>query len=152
MQKSHKNYFLFTLGLIVADQLSKWLAYKYLGLVSYDITSFLALTFAQNYGAAFSFLADSGGWQRYFLSAVSAVASVLLIIWIFKTNPNRKLKLNALVLILAGAFGNMIDRMLNGFVVDFIDLHYGSFNFPIFNLADSFISIGVVLLIWSDKK
>ncbi len=148
----HKFYFLLFILLVFSDQLSKWLAYEYLGVASIDINNFLALTFAQNYGAAFSFLADGGGWQRYFLSAISAIASIVLIIWIFKTKRSEKLKLSALTLILSGAIGNMIDRVLNGFVIDFIDVHYGSFYFPIFNFADSFISIGVVLLILSDFK
>lgn len=148
----HKNYFLLVLGLVVSDQLSKWLAYQYLGLIAQEITPFLSLTFAKNYGAAFSFLADGGGWQRYFLSGVSGVASVAIIIWIAKTSLKYPLKLSALSLILAGAFGNMIDRILNGFVIDFIDVHYAGFNFPIFNLADSFIFIGVILFIYSDRK
>ncbi len=148
----HKNYFLSALALVAIDQLSKWLAYEKLGFISREITSFLSLTFAQNYGAAFSFLADSGGWQRYFLSGISIIASVVIVIWMLKISPKYKLKLSALMLILTGALGNMIDRILNGFVVDFIHFHYADWSFPIFNLADSFIFIGVVLLIIVDRK
>ncbi len=149
---TRSKYFLWVILLVIADQLSKWLAYENLGITSYQITDFLSFTFAQNYGAAFSFLADSGGWQRYFLSGISVAASVAIIIWMFKTHLKHKLQLSALTLILAGAIGNMIDRVFNGFVIDFIDVHYGGFNFPIFNFADSVIFIGVVLLLWSDWK
>jgi signal peptidase II len=149
-----KSYFLSALILVVLDQLSKWLAYEYLGGVgnSVDINDFLSLTFAHNYGAAFSFLADQGGWQRYFLSAVSAVASIAIAIWLFRTPLKHRFKLISLMLILSGAIGNLIDRVNNGFVVDFIDFHYHDFYWPIFNFADIFISVGVVLLLIVDWK
>lgn len=148
-----RHYFLLVVLLVVLDQLAKFLAYEYLGIGnSVDINEFFSLTFAHNYGAAFSFLADSGGWQRYFLSIVSAVASIVISIWILATPLKYPLKLMSLVLILSGALGNMIDRIANGFVVDFIDFHYGGFNYPIFNFADIFISIGVILLIIVDWK
>lgn len=147
-----KKYLISVLILVAIDQLSKYLAYENLGITSMQITSFLSLTFAQNYGAAFSFLADSGGWQRYFLSSVSIVASIAIIIWMFKIPGKYKAKLVSLTLILSGALGNMIDRVMNGFVIDFIDVHYQTFYFPIFNFADVFISIGVVLLIIMDWK
>ncbi|SMN01157.1 Lipoprotein signal peptidase [uncultured Candidatus Thioglobus sp.] len=148
----HKNYFLLTVFLILTDQLSKWLAYEYLGVFSKQINSFLSLTFAQNYGAAFSLLAQQDGWQRYFLSGISAAASIAIIIWMFRTPAKNTLKLSALMLILSGALGNMIDRVYNGFVIDFIHVHYNTWSFPIFNLADSFISVGVVLLLLADRK
>ncbi len=148
-----KYYFLLVVLLVVLDQFTKLLAYEYLGIGnSIAINEFLSLTFAHNYGAAFSFLADSGGWQRYFLSIVSAVASIVISIWILKTPLKYRFKLISLVLILSGAIGNMIDRIANGFVVDFIDFHYGEFNYPFFNFADIFISVGVVVLIIVDWK
>ncbi|MBW5290420.1 MAG: Lipoprotein signal peptidase [Candidatus Ruthia sp. Asou_11_S2] len=148
-----KHYFLLVVLLVVLDQLTKLLAYEYLGIGnSIAINEFLSLTFAHNYGAAFSFLADSGGWQRYFLSSVSALASIVISVWILKTPLKHRFKLISLVLILSGAIGNMIDRITNGFVVDFIDFHYARFNYPIFNFADIFISVGVVLLIIVDWK
>ncbi|MBE8159172.1 MAG: signal peptidase II [Betaproteobacteria bacterium] len=148
----HSKYFLWVIFLVLADQLSKWLAYENLGLGAYQITDFLSLTFVQNFGAAFSFLADGGGWQRYFLSAISITASVAIIIWMFQIHPRHRLKLSALSLILAGAIGNMIDRIFSGFVIDFIDFHYAGWGFPVFNLADSLIFIGVVLLLISERK
>ncbi|BBB24202.1 signal peptidase II [Isorropodon fossajaponicum endosymbiont JTNG4] len=148
-----KHYFLLVVLLVVLDQLTKLLAYEYLGIGnSIAINEFLSLTFAHNYGVAFSFLADSGGWQRYFLSSVSALASIVISVWILKTPLKHRFKLISLVLILSGAIGNMIDRIANGFVVDFIDFHYSGFNYPIFNFADVFISIGVILLITVDLK
>ncbi|BBB22584.1 signal peptidase II [Abyssogena phaseoliformis symbiont OG214] len=148
-----KYYFLLVVLLVVLDQLTKLLAYEYLGIGdSIAINEFLSLTFAHNYGAAFSFLADSGGWQRYFLSSVSAIASIVISVWMLRTSLKHKFKLISLALILSGALGNMIDRIANGFVVDFIDFHYAGFNYPIFNFADIFISIGVILLIIVDWK
>lgn len=147
-----KKYFISLVILLITDQLSKYWAYQSLGFVSQEITPFLSFTFAQNYGAAFSFLADSGGWQRYFLSAISAIAAVVISVWMLKTPLKFRLKLSSLTLILSGAIGNMIDRVFQGFVIDFIDVHYASFNFPIFNLADSFIFIGVILLLITDWK
>lgn len=146
------RYFISVGFLVLLDQFSKFLAFTYISFNSIALSGFLSLTFAQNYGAAFSFLANSGGWQRYFLSFVSIFASIAIIIWLFKTPARYRLKRISLTLLLSGAIGNMIDRIFNGFVIDFIDFHYGGFYFPIFNLADIFISIGVVLLILSDFK
>ncbi|BAF61714.1 signal peptidase II [Candidatus Vesicomyidisocius calyptogenae] len=146
-----RHYFLLVVLLVVCDQLTKLLAYEYLGIDnSIIINEFLSLTFSHNYGAAFSFLADNSGWQRYFLSGISAISSVIISIWILRTPLRYKFKLISLVLILSGAIGNMIDRITNGFVVDFIDFHYSGFNYPIFNFADIFISVGVVVLIIVD--
>ena len=149
-----KFYFSSVLILAALDQLSKWLAYEYLGDIgnSVDINQFFSLTFAHNYGAAFSFLADQDGWQRYFLSAISAIASIAIAIWMYETPLKYRFKLISLTLILSGAIGNLIDRMVNGFVVDFISFHYQDFYWPIFNFADIFISIGVVLLLIVDWK
>jgi len=146
-------YFLFTLLLIVLDQITKLLIYGYIKPHnSIVINDFLSLSHVHNYGAAFSFLADQSGWQRYFLSGVSLVASVAIVIWMRRTDAGRLLKLFALSLLLAGAIGNLIDRFLLGFVIDFIDLHYQDFYWPVFNVADILISLGVVLLIFSDIK
>ncbi|CAC9603093.1 Lipoprotein signal peptidase (EC 3.4.23.36) [uncultured Gammaproteobacteria bacterium] len=146
-------YFLLAILLVALDQLTKLLAYEYLVIgTSVDINAFFSLSFARNYGAAFSFLADQGGWQRYFLSAVSVIASIILSVWMVKTSTIYRFKLIGLTLILSGAVGNMIDRVMSGFVVDFIDFHYQDFYWPIFNFADIFISIGVVMLIIADWK
>lgn len=146
-------YFLFTLLLIALDQITKLLIYGYIKPHdSIVINDFLSLSHVHNYGAAFSFLADQSGWQRYFLSGFSLVASVAIIIWMRRIDAGRLLKLFALSILLAGAIGNLIDRLLLGFVIDFIDLHYQGFYWPVFNVADVLISLGVVLLIFSDIK
>ena len=146
-------YFLFTLLLIALDQITKLLIYGYIKPHdSIVINDFLSLSHVHNYGAAFSFLADQSGWQRYFLSGFSLVASIAIIIWMRRTDAGRLLKLFALSILLAGAIGNLIDRFLLGFVIDFIDLHYQDFYWPVFNVADVLISLGVALLIFSDIK
>jgi signal peptidase II len=146
-------YFLFTLLLIALDQITKLLIYGYIKPHdSIVINDFLSLSHVHNYGAAFSFLADQSGWQRYFLSGFSLVASVAIIVWMRRIDAGRLLKLFALSILLAGAIGNLIDRFLLGFVIDFIDLHYQDFYWPVFNVADVLISLGVALLIFSDIK
>ncbi len=139
--------------LIGADQFTKSLIVGAFALgESLPITDFFSLSYVRNYGAAFSFLADSSGWQRYFLASVAAAAVVALSVWIIKTPAHNLRKLSALALILAGAAGNLIDRVAHGFVVDFLDLHYHTFYWPVFNLADSWIFIGVVLLLIEDWR
>ena len=146
-----QKYFISVLFLVIIDQLSKHFAGLHLQ-TPYPLTSFFSFTLAHNYGAAFSFLADMGGWQRYLLSAISIIASIVLAVWMHRTALKQQLKLSALALILAGALGNMLDRVFQGFVVDFIDLHYLQWHFPIFNIADSLIFIGAVLLIIAEYK
>jgi len=148
-----KHYFILSLLLVMLDQVTKLLIYGYIKPNnSIIINDFVSLTHVHNYGAAFSFLADQSGWQRYFLSGLSAIASIAIMIWMHRVAVNQVLKLSALSILLAGAVGNLIDRFFLGFVIDFIDLHYQTFYWPIFNVADILISIGVVLLIFSDLK
>jgi signal peptidase II len=97
-------------------------------------------------------LADQQGWQRYFLSGISVIASVAIILWMRRIDRTHLLKLISLSMILAGAIGNLIDRLVLGYVIDFIDLHYQTFYWPVFNVADILISLGVVLLIFADIK
>ncbi|MEO1916949.1 MAG: signal peptidase II [Candidatus Thioglobus sp.] len=148
-----KHYFILSLLLVMLDQVTKLLVYGYIKPNnSIIINDFFSLTHAHNYGAAFSFLADQSGWQRYFLSGLSAIASIAIMIWMRRVAVNQVLTLSALSILLAGAVGNLIDRFFLGFVIDFIDFHYQTFYWPIFNVADILISIGVVLLIFSDLK
>ncbi|SHN91711.1 Lipoprotein signal peptidase [Bathymodiolus heckerae thiotrophic gill symbiont] len=150
---THAKWYFLTLLLIIADQLTKLLIYGYIKPhESLEITHFFSLTHVHNYGAAFSFLANEDGWQQYFLVAVSSIASLAIIVWMMKTSKQQVLKLVALSLILSGAVGNLIDRAALGFVIDFIDLHYQDFYWPVFNIADITISVGVVLLILADFK
>ncbi len=148
-----KHYFILSLLLVMLDQVTKLLIYGYIKPNnSIIINDFFSLTHVHNYGAAFSFLADQSGWQRYFLSGLSAIASIAIMIWMRRVAVNQVLTLSALSILLAGAVGNLIDRFFLGFVIDFIDFHYQTFYWPIFNVADILISIGVVLLIFSDLK
>ncbi|MDT4851238.1 Lipoprotein signal peptidase [compost metagenome] len=108
---------------------------------------------AHNTGAAFSFLADAGGWQRWFFTAVGAAAAVF-IVWMLRSNPGQKLFAFALACILGGAIGNVLDRLVHGYVVDWLDFHWdilgGLFpggHFPAFNIADMAITVGAMALI-----
>jgi signal peptidase II len=110
------------------------------------VTSFFNVVRVHNTGAAFSFLAGASGWQRWFFVGLGVVASVL-IVWMLKKHPSQRLFCFAITMILGGALGNVIDRLLHGYVVDFIQLHYAGRAFPSFNLADSAITLGAVCLV-----
>ncbi len=114
---------------------------------SIEILSFFQLTLLHNQGAAFSFLHDAGGWQRWFLVAVSALVSVFIAGWLFRIYRQQQLLSLALAFILGGAIGNLIDRASQGYVVDFLVFYYDVYYFPAFNIADTAISIGAGLLI-----
>jgi signal peptidase II len=133
--------------LLIADQFTKVLILGYYRLGdATTITSFFNIVRVHNTGAAFSFLASAGGWQRWFFTAIG-VAAALFIVWMLKSHPGQKLFSFALACILGGAVGNVIDRTLHGYVVDFLDFHYAGWHFPAFNIADAGISIGAVCLI-----
>ena len=102
---------------------------------------------AHNYGAAFSFLSDAGGWQRYGFSILAAVVSAVIAVWLARQPAQRWFESLALALILGGALGNLYDRVTLGYVVDFLDFHWSGHHFPAFNVADSGISVGAALLI-----
>lgn len=133
---------------IVLDHLSKWWIS---GTMDYQQTipllSFFSIVRVHNYGAAFSFLADAGGWQRWFFIAIGVVATVIIVQLLRKHTQEPRMAW-ALALILGGALGNVIDRVVLGYVVDFLYFHYRGFAWPAFNVADSAISVGAALLIW----
>ena len=133
--------------ILIADQFTKVLILGYykLGDATY-VKSFFNVVRVHNAGAAFSFLANAGGWQRWFFTGIG-IAAAIFIIWMLKSHPGQKLFSFALACILGGAIGNVIDRTLYGYVVDFLDFHYAGWHFPAFNIADSAISIGAVCLI-----
>ena len=134
--------------LLVLDLWTKHLASQNLELYRpLPINSWLNLTLAHNDGAAFSFLAGAGGWQRWFFTTVAVVVSGVLLIWLKRLPNHARLLPVAIALVLAGALGNMVDRIRLGYVVDFIDIHYGGWHWPAFNLADSVIVVGVILLL-----
>lgn len=111
-----------------------------------EVLPFFNLTLAYNPGAAFSFLADAGGWQRWFFVGVGVFATVLILGWLLSLRNNRVLA-GGLSLILGGALGNLHDRLLHGHVVDFLDFHWAGNHFPAFNIADSAITLGAIFLI-----
>ena len=145
--------------IILLDQITKVLIvgnYR-LGDSTY-VTSFFNVVSAHNTGAAFSFLANSGGWQRWFFTGIG-VASAIFITYMLRAHAGQKLFSFALACILGGAIGNVIDRVLYGYVVDFMDFHWSFLapifhggHFPAFNVADSAISIGAVCLIWDELR
>ncbi|CAM3786646.1 signal peptidase II [Polynucleobacter antarcticus] len=137
---------------LLLDQLTKWSALSNLQLgVPQEVLPFLNWRLLFNPGAAFSFLADSSGWQRWFFTILGLGASTY-IIWLLKTSQGDKLLCWALSLILGGAIGNVLDRIMYGAVVDFIDLHYANWHWPAFNIADSAICIGAALIIWGELR
>jgi signal peptidase II len=135
---------------ILLDQLSKaWISSHFIYGEGLGITRFFNLVLAHNQGAAFSFLNDAGGWQRWFFSVIAVVASAW-IIWLLRKHIEQKLFCFGLAMILGGALGNLIDRVAYGYVVDFLDFYWNAYHFPAFNLADSAITCGVALLLWDN--
>jgi len=136
-------------GLVIAlDQLTKHLADALLAWNQpLHLLPSLNLTLVYNTGAAFNFLSDAGGWQRWFFVGLGLVAAVVMVIWLTRLPRRERLGGAAVALILGGALGNVIDRVIYGHVIDFIDVYYGRWHWPAFNLADSAITVGVGLLI-----
>lgn len=132
---------------IVLDQLSKWwISSHFFYGENFRITGFFNLVLAHNTGAAFSFLSDAGGWQRWIFTAIAVVAS-LWILRLLRQHAAETLFCMSLALVLGGALGNLIDRVTSGYVVDFLDFHWAGWHFAAFNIADSAISVGAALLI-----
>jgi len=133
--------------ILIADQFTKILivGYYQLGDSTY-VTSFFNVVRAHNTGAAFSFLAGASGWQRWFFTVIGLLAAAL-ILWMLKSHAGQKLFAFAMACILGGAIGNVIDRIMYGYVVDFLDFHWHNWHFPAFNVADSAITIGAACLI-----
>lgn len=134
---------------IAADQATKWAVIEWLPL--YDkvpLNSFINLTHHQNTGAAFSFLAGAGGWQRWFFVVLATTVSTIIAVWLYRIRKDGPLVLMAgLSLVLGGAVGNLIDRARLGYVTDFIQVWFGEWAFPSFNVADAAISVGAAFLI-----
>ena len=140
------------LVVIVLDQFTKTLILGYFQLGdSRQVTSFFNVVRVHNTGAAFSFLAGAAGWQRWFFIVLGVVAAGF-IIWMLRSHPTQKLFCFAVTMIMGGALGNVIDRLLHGYVVDFIQVHWRDSYFPSFNLADSAITLGAVLLIADELR
>jgi len=141
--------YLWLSGLVVVlDQVSKWLMVSWLSLYeTVAVIPYFNLTMAHNSGAAFSFLAGAGGWQRWFFVGLALVISIALFIWLKKLSTQAKLEAISISMILGGAIGNVIDRLYFGYVIDFLDVYVGSYHWPAFNIADSAIVVGAALLI-----
>ena len=137
-----------TVVVVVIDQLTKYVASVSLEMYQpIAVMPMLNWTLMHNSGAAFSFLHDAGGWQRWFFSVIAIAVSVVIVLWIKKLEKHEKWQAIALALILGGAIGNVVDRVWLGYVVDFIDVYYQHWHWPAFNIADSAILIGVAMII-----
>jgi signal peptidase II len=150
--KSNAHYMIWMVVaalIVIADQLTKWAIIEWVPL--YDkipVNSFINITHQKNPGAAWSFLANAGGWQRWFFVVLSTGVSALIVVWLWRIRNTGQLLLSGgLALVLGGAVGNLIDRILLGHVTDFIQVMFGSWAFPSFNVADAGISVGAALLI-----
>jgi len=113
----------------------------------HEVFTWMNITLAHNYGAAFSFLSDAGGWQRWFFIVLASAVSLVLLVWLLRLPRREWVVALGLALILGGAIGNLVDRIQLGYVVDFIDVYYKNWHYPAFNVADSAITCGVILLL-----
>jgi signal peptidase II len=146
--RSLRPWFFLVLSLLVVDQLTKIATIDLLSLGSgIEITPFFNFVHVRNPGAAFSFLADASGWQRWFFSGLALVVSAWLGFMIWQS-PDDKLFCVAASLMMSGALGNLIDRVVHGEVIDFLDLHWAGWHWPAFNVADSAITLGAILFVW----
>lgn len=137
-----------SLVVVVLDQVTKFLASG--ALILHEpvaVLPFFNLTLMHNTGAAFSFLHDASGWQRWFFAVLALVVSVALVLWLRRLQPQERWLAVALTLVLGGAVGNLVDRLMYGHVVDFIQLYYKDWYYPAFNIADSAITVGAVMLV-----
>ena len=146
------KYIVIAFLIVILDLISKQWIFNHLDFGSaLVITPFFNIVHFQNTGAAFSFLSESSGWQRYFFIVVSMIA-IVIIIRLMRERLKQPLLCLALAFILGGAIGNLCDRSFYGFVIDFIYVHYEAYYWPAFNVADSFISIGVALILYDALK
>lgn len=149
---SDKPKFWFWYGLVIVliflDQLSKyWVQVSFLEGERLNLLPMLDFTLVYNKGAAWSFLSDAGGWQRWLFTAISSIVSVVLVVWIYRLEKAQTLLFIALTFILAGAVGNLVDRIMLGKVVDFVLFYYDDWYFPAFNVADSAITVGAAFML-----
>ena len=137
-----------SLFVVALDQSSKWVVDHTLQLYqSVPLMPSFQLTYLRNEGAAFSFLSSAGGWQRWFFVALALTSSVAIGIWLGRLNRTQTREAIGWALVLGGAIGNLIDRLIWGYVIDFLDVYYGNWHWPAFNVADSAITVGVGLLL-----
>lgn len=136
-----------SLIVLILDQVTKQIVDSTMTLgESIPLIPMFELTYLRNEGAAFSFLSSAGGWQRWFFIALAVSASAFICFWLRKLPKDRALEACAWSLVLGGALGNLIDRIIYGYVIDFLDVFYGTWHWPAFNVADSAITVGVAIL------
>ena len=133
---------------VVLDQISKLAIAGSMQLYqSIQVVPFFKLTYVHNTAAALSFLSEAGGWQRWFFAGLALMISVVIAVWLARLKTNETLLAVALALVLGGAVGNLIDRLVYGYVIDFLDVYYETWHWPAFNIADSAITLGVILML-----
>lgn len=156
MKQTGIKWLWLSLATIIIDLWTKYLVVQRFDLYeSVNVLPIFNLTYVRNYGAAFSFLADHGGWQKYFFLGLAIVISLGLTAMLWRNQAVKKLENSAYALIIGGAIGNAIDRAYNGYVVDFFDFYWDIYHYPVFNVADIAIVVGAGLLIleaFLDKK
>ena len=142
-----------TVVFLILDQVTKqWVAQTFDYRETLAVMPYFNLTYVHNPGAAFSFLADQPGWQRWFFTAIATIACIVFVVWLSKTPKENKILSVGFALMLSGALGNLIDRVLFGYVIDFLDFYVGNAHWPAFNVADSVILIGAALMIIDSFK
>lgn len=147
MTRLAKTGFVVAVLIVVADLGTKWLATHNLTYATpVEVLPFFNLTLLHNTGAAFSFLSQAGGWQRWFFVLLAVVITVVLTVWITRLKASERWLGIALCFVLGGAVGNLYDRVVHGYVVDFLHFHWAGYHFPAFNIADSFITVGAIML------
>jgi signal peptidase II len=153
-ERTHPAAWLWLSAIVVLlDQATKFLVTRFLELYErVEVLPILDFTHVQNTGAAFSFLAGASGWQRWFFIALSSAVSIGLAVWLTRLPRGRRMMAISLAMIIGGAVGNVIDRVMHGYVIDFVHAHLHGAYFPAFNVADSSITIGAILLILSEFR
>ena len=147
------KYLLLALAVLALDQLSKlWVLASYQPYEVQPLLPVFNMTLVFNKGAAFSFLSEAGGWQRWFFTGLASLVSIVLLVWLLRLKSDERVTGLSLALILGGALGNLADRVRLGQVVDFLDFYWRQWHWPAFNLADSAIFIGVVLMLLSGLR
>ncbi len=154
----HKNFLWLIISFFafVLDYASKhFMLYHFEPYQPWIITSFFNFTLAFNKGAAFSFLNGASGWQNLFFIGIGGIVSIVLLVWLYRLTQSEKWQALAISLILGGAWGNIFDRLHYGYVIDFLDFHISQYHWPIFNIADSAICMGALLMVfssWSSER
>ena len=153
LKDSGLRFLWIALIVIAVDQITKYAVVGAMELYeSMQYTPFFNLTYVRNYGAAFSFLGDAGGWQRWFFTAIAIGVSGYLLYWLRSIGRQQQLQPIAICLVLGGAIGNVYDRIMFGYVIDFLDVYVGNYHWPAFNVADSAIFLGACFLIFDWYK